>query len=301
MIAVDVDDVSKKFGGVTALRRIRFKLESGKTLVLVGPNGAGKSTLQRIIAGLYKPDAGSVALFGKKINYSDAKDRSRVSFVGENYSLYDNLSVRENLLFFSTFYNMERKDALEKISELLEKFNAKEFEWRKVGGLSRGTKQKVAVCRALMNDPKLLLLDEPTAFLDANAAETLRVTLGEMSGSGTAIIYATQRLDEINRLGNKIALLNHGRLASFGTVAEVLKKINGTAVEISVLHEISRLQSEKISKKLDAEFRERTIIVKVDDAEKISDAVAAVLGSGCKITAVSYLNSTIGKVFGEKE
>ncbi len=230
----------------------------------------------------------------------DAEVRRHVSFVGENYALYDNLSVQENLLFFSTFYNIDRRNAMEKISLLLREFNADEFAKKKVGELSRGTKQKISICRALLNDPKLLLLDEPTAFLDANAAEALRSALDTLAAEGTTIIYATQRLDEINRLGDRIALLNRGRLASFGGVSDVLKLIKGAAVEISVLQTPNRKQIERISKNIGAEFRGRTIIVKIASAEDISTAVLEVLNSGCKVSAVSYLNPTIGKLFGEE-
>lgn len=204
MRTVSARSITKKFKGVTALKNVSVTANDSETIVVLGPNGAGKSTLLKIIAGLYKPTSGKVIVLGENAASEDFGVRKEVSFLGENYSLYDNLTAKENLVFFAKLYGLEEKYAAARINELMEKFDAYPYLNRKVGELSRGTKQKVAVCRALLNDPKVFLLDEPTAFLDAKAAELLHKELRRLEKEGRTILYATQRLDEVYRLGSKI-------------------------------------------------------------------------------------------------
>ncbi len=189
MYAVECKNVTKEFSETTALISINLKLKPGAKLILLGPNGAGKSTLLKTISGLLKPTKGQVLLYGVNSNPYSQNIGHTLSFVGENYALYDNLTVYDNLIFFSTLYGLPKVEALPMIKELLNYLDASEYLNRKVGMLSRGTKQKIAICRALMNKPKILLLDEPTAFLDARAAEKVHDII---ESEKITIIYATQ-------------------------------------------------------------------------------------------------------------
>ena len=144
--------------GRWALTNIGFKLDPGEVLILLGPNGAGKSTLLKILASLYKPSNGSVRLFGQVPLQHSNKIRSMISFLGENYALYDDLTVRRNLQFFGRLYDISDKALDTKIKYWLKRFDAMQYIDREVGELSRGTKQKIALCRAFINQPRLLLL-----------------------------------------------------------------------------------------------------------------------------------------------
>ena len=150
---VVANSLTKKFKDVVAVNDITFSFKKKSFNLLIGPNGSGKTTLERLIVGLYTPTEGSVKIFGEEASKASPSTLARIGYVGENYSLYDNLSVAANLLFFSKLFGMEKGYAIEKIKELLKMLGADEFLNRKVSELSRGTKQKIAICRALLPEP----------------------------------------------------------------------------------------------------------------------------------------------------
>ncbi len=292
MYAVEVKSLTKRFGNVTALEKISFRLKQGQVLVLLGPNGAGKSTLLKTIAGLYKPTQGTVRLFGDHYSNEDSI-RGEISFVGENYALYDDLSVYDNLRFFSELYGISREDSNTAIKKLLKTFNATEYLKRKVGELSRGTKQKVAICRALLNNPKLLLLDEPTAFLDASSSEQLHLLLERLSKNGTAIIYATQRLDELYRISGNILMLNKGREIAYGGIEKTIKKLGHVKVELALYKELSNEALKALEKQWGLEAHGRRIIAEVKSIVEVPLLIEEIVKHGGRILSATYLNKSV--------
>ncbi|MGC8699687.1 MAG: ABC transporter ATP-binding protein [Candidatus Micrarchaeia archaeon] len=285
MYAVEAINVSKNFSNIRAVERVSFALKQGEHLILLGPNGAGKSTLLRLVSGLIKPTAGSVKVFGNEA--SNVEETSGVlSFVSENYALYDNLTVRENLLFFGTLYGLKKREVLEASDEMLERLDAREYLDRKVGELSRGTKQKIAICRALISKPRILLLDEPTAFLDPYAAEEVRSLIKESKAS---ILYATQRLDELNRFEGKIMLMNKGRSIGYGTLEEILSMIKDVEIEVTLLN------SRKIRLSYGKARQEgKRIVATLKSAREIPKLVKDIVANGGEVVSVSYLKESLG-------
>jgi len=283
--AVEAINVSKNFSNIRAVEGVSFALKQGEHLILLGPNGAGKSTLLRLVSGLIKPTAGSVKVFGNEA--SNVEETSSVlSFVSENYALYDNLTVRENLLFFGTLYGLEKSDVLEASNEMLGRLDAREYLDRKVGELSRGTKQKIAICRALISKPRILLLDEPTAFLDPYAAEEVRRLIKESKAS---ILYATQRLDELNRLEGKIMLMNKGRSIGYGTLEEILSMVKDVEIEVTLLNDKKiRLSYWK------ARQEGKRIVATLKSAREIPKLVKNIVANGGEVVSVSYLKESLG-------
>ncbi|MEM0094560.1 MAG: ABC transporter ATP-binding protein, partial [Candidatus Micrarchaeaceae archaeon] len=210
MREIVVDKAVKKFGDTSALAGVDFVASKGINIIL-GPNGAGKSTLLRCIDGLYKLDSGSIRVFGAD-PYVDDKIRHRISLLTENYALYDDLTVEDNFLFFGRLYGLEKSYIIEKAKSLLKAFDALEYLHSGVGTLSRGTKQKVAISRAMLNDPEVLLLDEPTAFLDVHASNEVRNSLLDFTKSGGTVVFVTQRIEEVARFNAKIYIMNKGRI-----------------------------------------------------------------------------------------
>jgi len=267
-------------------------LEQGRLLTLIGPNGAGKSTLEKIIVGLYEPTYGKVEVLGENPSKALPKLMKRIGYVGENYSLYDTLTVKDNLLFFSALYSLAKEEAMEKISELLERFNAAEFIDRKVGELSRGTKQKIAICRALLFDPEVVVMDEPTAFLDPNSAETLRQTIHELNKNGKTVVYATQRLDELTRLNDTIAMLSNGSLVSIGSLSDITEKIRGVDIEVTILTKLTERQT-ALARKLGAKIEGNRLLFRVENLRQIPDISKELVENGLKIITISYINYNI--------
>ncbi|MEM3215723.1 MAG: ABC transporter ATP-binding protein, partial [Candidatus Micrarchaeaceae archaeon] len=221
-----------------------------------------------------------------------ANDRLRASlgFVGENYSLYDKLTVIDNIRFFSGMYGIGLEDARKAARELLYELGAGEFLERRVGELSRGTKQKVAICRSLIADPSIMVLDEPTAFLDPSSAESLRELLYKANKKGKTIVYATQRLDELSRLNGEIALLNNGMLVAKGSLAQVMREIKGVEVEVVLSRKPSTSDSARLMK-LGAKIFGRRLLFRIknlSELPEISESIGSMHIGVLTITYVDY-------------
>ncbi|MGC8547446.1 MAG: ABC transporter ATP-binding protein [Candidatus Micrarchaeia archaeon] len=293
MEVVKLLDITKTFGKAVALKDISLSVNQGSLLTLIGPNGAGKSTLEKIVVGLYEPDAGTVNLFGEKLSANSSKLMEKIGYVGENYALYDNLTVRSNLLFFASLFGIDKKEAEVRIAELLAEFGASQYIDRKVGELSRGTKQKVAICRALISMPKLLVLDEATAFLDPSSAEKLRQKIRVLLRKGTSVIYATQRLDELSRLTGYVALISEGKLISRGTFSEITRKIKGVDIEIVLLNEPGESQK-SLLRKIGAKIYANRLVFRVNDLSLLPEISSKVFRMKLKILTINYINYDIG-------
>jgi ABC-type multidrug transport system ATPase subunit len=295
---IEANSIEKRFGKLNVLRDISFRLSAGETIVLLGPNGAGKSTLLKIIAGLYKQSRGSVRVLGHESPKESDKIRNDISFLGENYSLYDDLTVRENLRFFGRLYDIENAVLEKRIRHWLERLDAMQYIDRKVGELSRGTKQKIAICRALINEPKLLLLDEPSAFLDPIASKVLHAELNQLSKGGAAIVYATQRLDELYKIGDKTLLLRKGRRIAFGRVDLIINRLRDVEVEILTAKPIKGNSFLLLSKRWRVRHgdSERALVFSLARISEIPKVVKGVVENGGEIISVLYLKESIDKV-----
>ena len=298
MAVIDCDKVSKRFKDVVALHNVDMKLNRGETVVLLGPNGAGKSTLLKIMGGLYKPTTGTMRVFGYQMPKEADNTRKRVSFLGENYALYDDLTARANLRFFGRLHDISEHELQKKITDLLNRFDALQYMHRRVGELSRGTKQKIAVCRALMNEPELLLLDEPSAFLDPIASRILHTELNELSRSGVAIVYATQRLDELYKIGNKTLLLRKGKEMAYGNVDSIINRLRDVEVEIITARPIGDKGFIKLGKRWKLKYGDsrKALVFSLGRINEIPKVVADVVANDGQIISVLYLKESIDRI-----
>jgi len=221
--AISVQNLYKKFGKTVALDGISFNSMEGVNIIL-GPNGAGKSTFLRCVIGLYKPSSGSVLVFGKR-PYFDDEIRNKMALLSDNYALYDFLTVKQNLRFFGNLYKLNDNEIYEKSKKILKEMDALKFFDRKVVELSRGTKQKIAFCRAMLNDPDVLLLDEPTAFLDASSSEWIRNFILDYGKKKKTILFVTQKLDEVSRFNSRLVIMREGRIVEDTTTYNIYNEI----------------------------------------------------------------------------
>ena len=212
MSAVRIDDVWKFYGDYPALRNIKLEADSGACLALIGRNGAGKTTLLRIIAGFSRPGRGQVHIFGNPPRQSEA--RRRIGFIGHGISVYDELSALENLILYARLYGLPepRRSAM----EWLERTGLERVRDGLVREFSRGMRQRLAVARAFLHEPSVLLLDEPFTSLDDRAIAVLQRLLREALAAGKTIVLSTHQLQEALELSSHIALLNRGKLAFHG-------------------------------------------------------------------------------------
>jgi heme ABC exporter ATP-binding subunit CcmA len=212
MNPVDVAGVWKYYGDFPALRDISFSVEPGACMALLGRNGAGKTTLLRIIAGLSRAARGGVSVFGKDTR--ERETRRQIGIIGHGISLYDELSALENLRLFARMYGVE--DGGRTVSEWLERTGLDKVRDGLVREFSRGMRQRLAVARAFLHDPSVLLLDEPFTALDDRAIALLQSLLRDAIAQGRTIVLSTHQLREALELATHVALLVRGRLAHTG-------------------------------------------------------------------------------------
>jgi heme ABC exporter ATP-binding subunit CcmA len=212
MSAVVIDKVWKYFGDYPALREISFTVEAGSCLALLGRNGAGKTTLLKILAGLSRPGKGSITILGEDARAQNT--RLRTGVLGHGIGVYEELSAFENLRLFATLYGLD--NPVRVAEEWLDRAGLERVRDGLVREFSRGMRQRLAVARAFLHDPALLLLDEPFTALDDRAIAVLQQLLNVARAQGRTIIMSTHQLREALELATDVALINRGRLAFRG-------------------------------------------------------------------------------------
>ncbi|MDP8990312.1 MAG: heme ABC exporter ATP-binding protein CcmA [Acidobacteriota bacterium] len=210
--ALEVSKVWKYYGDFPALRDIQLSIKPGSTVALLGRNGAGKTTLLRIIAGLSKASEGSVSIHGSSVR--EQSTRRRIGVLGHGISLYDELSATENLVLFAKLYGLD--DPEKKALAWLERTGLDRVRDGLVREFSRGMRQRLAVARAFMHQPEVLLLDEPFTALDDRAIAVLQSLLADAHASGRTIVLSTHQLREALELATHVALIQRGQLAFTG-------------------------------------------------------------------------------------
>jgi ABC-2 type transport system ATP-binding protein len=215
--------VSRSFGERWALRDVSLELEAGQIHALLGPNGAGKTTFIRIFSGLLTATSGEVRVLGEEVRGGSRELRRHLGFVPSgDRSFYLRLSGVENLVFFARLHGMRRRVALARAHVILEQVGLTEAARVPVGAYSHGMQKRLSIGRALLTSPALLLVDEATHDLDPLGAREARELVRELSTGGTAVIWATQRLDEIRGFADDVTLLDHGQVRFYGTVPELM-------------------------------------------------------------------------------
>ena len=221
MSSIEVNNVSKSYGAVQALRNASFSVGEGEVFGLIGPDGSGRTTLFRILCTLLLPDSGTVTVCGYDAVSQMAEIRKRVGYMPGRFSLYEDLTVRENLEFFATLFGTTVDAGYDTIKSIYSQIER--FEHRRAGALSGGMKQKLALCCALVHAPSVLFLDEPTTGVDPISRKELWDMLATLKSRNITIVAATPYIDEVRRC-ERVAFLNEGQVMGIGTPDEVLTR-----------------------------------------------------------------------------
>ncbi len=221
MKAIEVHNVSKSYGKVKALDDVSFTVEKGEVFGLIGPDGAGKTSMFRILCTLLLPDAGTATVDGYDVVKQLADIRRRVGYMPGKFSLYEDLTVEENLKFFATLFGTTVEQGYDSIAAIYSQIER--FKDRRAGALSGGMKQKLALSCALVHQPSVLLLDEPTTGVDPVSRKELWDMLGTLKERGITIVASTPYLDEVRRC-ERVAFLDQGRVRGIGTAEEILTR-----------------------------------------------------------------------------
>jgi linearmycin/streptolysin S transport system ATP-binding protein len=227
-----VEAVSRHFGRRRAIHRISFNAHAGTIVGLLGPNGAGKSTLLSLMATLLRPSSGRIrygaaAVFGERSG-SDievgAPVRARIGMLGHDLYLYPELTARENLAFFARLHDLPRQRLEERVGWALERAGLVDRADDRVETYSGGMKRRLNIVAALLHEPELVFLDEPTVGIDPQSRNHIFEMVEAMRGAGTTIVYTTHQLGEVERLCDRIVILDHGRVVAQGTLAELAER-----------------------------------------------------------------------------
>jgi ABC-2 type transport system ATP-binding protein len=219
---IEARGVVQRFGTKLVLDSVSFEVPRGTIHALLGPNGAGKTTLIRILAGLLVPRGGTVGILGVAAGPSRAFRRLIGLVPSGDRSFYLRISGLENLLFFARLHGMPRREALRRARDVLDEVGLADAATTRVGFYSHGMQKRLSVARALLADPPILLVDEATHDLDPDGARRVRELVSAAAGRGAAVVWATQRLDEIRGFADRVTLLAEGRAAFVGTVPELM-------------------------------------------------------------------------------
>lgn len=223
---IEMQDVVKKFGNVTALSGIGFNVQEGNTLGLLGPNGSGKTTTMRLLTGMIEPESGSIRVMEMDPKNEGDGIRAQTGVLTENAAMYEWMTGRQNLEFFGALYGLSGPQLTRKVWDLVGMFHMDEYENKKVSGYSTGMKKRLAIARALINDPKLLLLDEPTAGLDPESAQSIIKLIQTLKSEHVTILLCTHQLFEAQTVCDEFVFLDKGTILEAGSLEFLKKKYN---------------------------------------------------------------------------
>jgi ABC-2 type transport system ATP-binding protein len=231
--ALDVEGVTKRYGGTLALRGVDLVVEPGSILGLLGPNGAGKTTLVSIVAGLRRPDAGNVRVGAIDVLQNPRLARAAVGYAPQETGVYPQLPVRDNLRFFAGLSGLRGRELRTRIDAVAGAIGLSHLMGRRASELSGGERRRLHTAMALLHRPNLVLLDEPTTGADIRSRSELLAFVRDLADDGSAVVYSTHYLPEIEELGADVAFIDAGRIVAHGAVAELVRRHATSAVVLT--------------------------------------------------------------------
>jgi len=230
--AIATRGLSKFYGTTLALDSVDLNVDEGSIFALLGPNGAGKTTVVNILSTLIRPDSGSARVAGHDVSTEPAAVRAAIGVTGQFSAVDDLLTGRENLVLMANLHHLGRAQRRGRVDELIERFDLSDASSKTASTLSGGMKRRLDLAMTLVGHPKIIFLDEPTTGLDPRSRRTVWQTIRELVRDGVTIFLTTQYLDEADRLANRIAVLDRGRLVAQGTPAELKRLVPGGHVRL---------------------------------------------------------------------
>ncbi|SNX53988.1 ATP-binding cassette domain-containing protein [Thermoanaerobacterium sp. RBIITD] len=229
---IEVKGLSKVFKDIKAVDNLNFIVNEKEVYGLLGENGAGKTTTLRMLATMLKPTSGNAIMNGIDLIKQPELIRKEIGILfGGESGLYDRLTARENITYFAELYDMSRNDIKIRIDYLVSKFGMEEFIDRPAGKLSKGMKQKVAIARSIVHDPKIMLFDEPTSGLDVTSSREVHDFINLCRDEGKSIIFSSHSMPEVEKLCDMIGIIHKGKLVAEGTIDELKNKYNNDNLE----------------------------------------------------------------------
>ncbi|MGF7401104.1 ABC transporter ATP-binding protein [Thermoanaerobacterium thermosaccharolyticum] len=227
---IELEDLTKRFGNITAVDKLSIKVPSGKIFGLLGPNGSGKSTTIRMICGIIRPTSGHGTVLGFDIVKESEKIKKSIGYMSQKFSLYEDLTVKENMDFYSSIYGLDKREKIEREKFITNMMELHDRENQIVGTLSGGWKQRLALGCVLLHNPKFIILDEPTSGVDPVSRRLFWNTIKKLTSEGLSVLVTTHYMEEAQE-SDFVAFMFNGHLLTFGTPSEIIRENNSSNLE----------------------------------------------------------------------
>jgi ABC-2 type transport system ATP-binding protein len=296
-LEVRIDKLARSFGPVEAVRGISLEIQEGETFGLLGPNGAGKTTTLSMLSTLLAPSSGDAWIFGESLRRNVSEVKRIVGLAPQEISLYPDLTAEENLVFFGRISGVHGRRLRRRVEELLELVGLTPRRGEQVRTFSGGMKRRLNLACSLVHEPRLLLLDEPTVGVDPQSRENLFQGIENFASEGTTVLYSTHYMEEAERLCDRIAIMDEGRIAAVGTREELLEIVGvGEVIEIRGGADTARLR--RVAEVVDVESSGGVTRLLVRDAARALGPIGAVLAeSGHSADGLEVYPVNLERVF----
>ena len=286
-----VDNITKYYGDFLAVDHLSFEVKEGEIFGLLGVNGAGKTTTFRMIIGLLTPTSVKITLDDKPIDYNVT---DKIGFLTEERSLLTKMTVKEQCIYYGTLKGMKEEDILNRLDELLKKFKIKEYKDKKIKELSKGNQQKIQFITAIINNPKLLILDEPFSGLDPFNVEMFKNEIKEMAEKGSIIIFSTHRMEHVELFCKKLVVLKNGKTILSGNLKDIKQKYQKKNIIVSGDIDVDKIK--EIEGVLSITLNNIEYQIKISN-ESVASKVFEIVSKGKNITKFSIEQPSLNEIF----
>jgi ABC-2 type transport system ATP-binding protein len=297
-----VNDLTKKFKNVEAVKGVTFSVQKGEAYGLLGPNGAGKTTTIQMITGLFPPSFGTITIGGIDMIQTPKKAQGLIGIVPQEIALYQNMSARENLKFWGRMYGLSGPLLKERVEEALELIGLADRAKDKVSTFSGGMKRRVNIAAAILHRPELLIMDEPTVGIDPQSRTHILDTVRRLNNEGMTVIYTSHYMEEVEYLCERIGIMDHGQFIAQGTISELRESIGDRSrIILSFSHEPNLQQVQLLLPDIhdeDIQWNEEKLTVFHKKPQEIlSELVQQVTKAGAQVKAVEIVEPNLESVF----
>ncbi|MFD2216077.1 ABC transporter ATP-binding protein [Metabacillus endolithicus] len=300
---LEVRELKKSYGKKEVVKNVSFTIERGEAFGLLGPNGAGKSTTISMICGLIPYDEGDVIVGNESVKTSPISIKKKIGVVSQEIALYPTMSAKDNLLFWGKMYGLSGSQAKKRVEEVLEIVGLEDRGKDRIETFSGGMKRRINIGAALMHEPELLIMDEPTVGIDPQSRNHILETVKALNEKGMTIIYTSHYMEEVEFLCNRVGIIDHGEVMAIGTKAELCNRLAGSSfVQINVekmtdeaMEAINKVHS--VSQVLYKEDSGLLEVFSHNPQEALGSIITAAVNQGLKIEAVKIEEANLETLF----
>ncbi|MEH7115087.1 ABC transporter ATP-binding protein [Neobacillus niacini] len=299
---LSVQELKKSFGKFDAVKGVSFSIEKGESFSLLGPNGAGKSTIINMITGLFPPSSGEIQINGIDVIKNAKQAQKIIGVVPQEIALYETLSAKENLKFWGRMYDLSGKELEKSVDGVLEIIGLTDRAKDKVSTFSGGMKRRVNIGAAILHQPEVLIMDEPTVGIDPQSRNHILETVKRLNNEGMTIIYTSHYMEEVEYLCERIGIIDHGELIACGTLKELRETIGDRSRIVLTLDRGTSVDILNVGKgkfpEKDIQLQDNKLMLFHKEPQLIlSDLIQLVTNSGTRVTSVEIIEPNLESVF----